>query len=150
MRTVIVLADAWWLRVWSGMTCIFANDLLESRVENPPREDLDVLLNVPGLGVREAHDQLEEFLAVLLGFGDGRRAESLEVAADAVLLFDGEAHSDKSLQQLDGVNAGDVTLTLLCPIDAADADAIWRTLFRADWLEGSGDDTALLTASELH
>jgi hypothetical protein len=56
LRTVTMLARAWWLRVWSGMTCIFANDLLESRGENAPWEDLDVLLNVPGLGVGEAHD----------------------------------------------------------------------------------------------
>lgn len=132
------------------MTCIFADDLLEGRCENPPREDLDILLNVPGLGVGEAHDQLEELFAVLLRLGDGRRAESLQVAADAVLLFDGKAHSHKSFQQLDGVDAGDVTLALFCPVDAADADAVRRALFRAYRLESGGDDTALLTASELH
>ena len=115
-----------------------------------PGEDLYVFFDVPRFGYRKTHDDLEGLFAVCLGFGYSKWSESFEVATNAVLLFDGEAHSNKSLQQLDGVDAGDVTLTLLCPIDAADADAIWRTLFRADWLEGSGDDTALLTASELH
>lgn len=132
------------------MTCIFANDLLQSRGEDAPREDLDILLNVPGLGVGEAHDELEELLAVLLGLGDGRRAESLQVATNAVLLFHREAHRHESLEQLDGVDTGDVALSLLRPPDAADTDTIWRALFRTNRLESSGDDTARLTASELH
>ena len=65
--------------------------------EDLPREDLDVLLNVARLRVGEAHNDFEELFAVGFALGDSLRVESLEVAADAVLLFDGEAHCDQLL-----------------------------------------------------
>lgn len=51
--------------VWTG--AILANDLLESSLEDLPGEDLDVLLDVAWLRVREPHNELEELLTISLG-----------------------------------------------------------------------------------
>ena len=48
----------------AGWTCIFANDLFQRRAQNAPWKDLHVLLDVAWFGIREAHDQLEEVLAL--------------------------------------------------------------------------------------
>jgi hypothetical protein len=47
----------------AGTGAVFADDLLESRLKDLPREHLHVLLNVPGFGVGKGHDKLEELLA---------------------------------------------------------------------------------------
>ena len=129
---------------------VLADDLLERVREHLPGEDLDVLLDVARLRSREAHDDLEELLAVGLALGHRQRPEALEVAPDAVLLLDREAHRDERFEQVDRVDARDVALALLLPPDAADADAVRGPLLRGDGLEGGVDGAAVLSPLELH
>ena len=63
--------------------------------QNFPREYLHILLYIAWLGIREAHDDLEELLAVCLGFGYSKWSESFEVATNAIFLFDSKAHIDQ-------------------------------------------------------
>lgn len=92
--------------------------------EDPPREHLDILLNIPRLRVRESHDDLEELLAFRLGLGNGEWTEPFEISANPIFLFDGEAHANKTFQKIDGVYASHVALIFALPIDATDANAV--------------------------
>ena len=115
-----------------------------------PRKDLNILLDVPRLWRRKAHDGLEEVLAVGFGLGDGERSEALEVPANAILLLDGEADSDEGLEKVDGVHTGDEALLLAVPVNAADADTVRHPVLRGDGSEVSVDGTAMLHSGELH
>jgi len=134
----------------AGVTCIFANDLLQGRCQDPPWEDLHVLLDVARFGVRKPHDQLEEVLAIRLSLRHRRWAETLKVSPDPILLLDREANCDQRLEQRDRVHTRDVTLLLLRPPDAADADGVWNAVLWSDRFETRGDDAAVLLASELN
>lgn len=131
-------------------THVFPNDLLQSMAENLPGEDLDILLNVARLRIREAHDDLEKVLAVRLGFGNRERSEAFQVATDAVLLLDSKADSDQRLKQIDRIHAGDVALVLAFPHDTADANAVRGALLKSHGLEVGMDRAPSLRAGELH
>lgn len=132
------------------MTRIFADDLFERHNQDPPWENLHILLDVARLRAREAHDQFEELLAILLGLGDCRRPEALQVTSNAVLFFHCEAHGDQSLEQLYRIDAGDVAHLLLLPPDAANADAIWSSGLWCDSLKGRRNHAAGLAPTELN
>ena len=117
--------------------------------EDSPWKDLDVLLNVARLGMREAHDDLEEFFTLGLGLGHRCRSEAFEIAADAVLLLDSETNTNQSLKQVDGVDRSHVVLFLLLPQDAADGDAAWSSVLRSHWCEVGIDGATILAALEL-
>lgn len=68
-------------------TYIFADNLLQSMRQDLPGIDLDVFFNVSRLGLRETHDDLEEFLAVRLGLRHRERPEALEIPTDAIFLL---------------------------------------------------------------
>ena len=112
--------------------------------ENLPGEDLDILLDVSRLGVRETHNTFEEVFAVSLGLGDCQGTESFQVAADSVLLFHGEANSHESLQEVYCVDTCDKALFLLFPVDAADGDIVDRAILWRDGLEGRTDRATIL------
>lgn len=113
-----------------GRGAVLGDDLLERRGQDLPGEHLDVLLDVAGLGISEAHDHFEEILRVALGFADRQRLEALEVAPDAVLLLDREAVGCRHelLEEMYRVDRGDEALLPVVPPDAADADAVRRPL----------------------
>ena len=118
--------------------------------ENLPWEDLDILLDIPGLGIGEAHDDLEEFFTVCFAFGDCFRMESLEIATNAILLFDGEAQSYQLLEQLYRVYASGKTFLSLFPPNAADAYAVWLPVFWCDWSKFRINGALVLRSCELH
>ena len=118
--------------------------------EDLPREHLDILFDVARFGVREAHNGLEEILAVGLGFRDSQWPEAFQVAPDAVLLLNSEADSNERLQKEDSVNTRDEAFLLFFPPDAADSDAVGRSIFWGDALEVSMDCAAILTSGELN
>lgn len=66
--------------------------------KNLPREDFHVLFNVARLGIRKAHDDLEEFFAVRLSFRDSQRTEAFEIAPNAILLLHREPNANKRLE----------------------------------------------------
>lgn len=83
--------------------------------KNFPRKDLYVLFDIPRLRVRKAHDEPEELLTVRLTLGYRLRPEAFEIAADAILFFDGKSNSDKRLEKMNCVDAGDVVLPFILP-----------------------------------
>jgi hypothetical protein len=131
-------------------THVFPDDLLQGVAKNLPGEDLDILLNVAGLRVREAHDDLEELFAVLLGLGNRKRAEAFEVSADSILLLNGKTNPDERFKQVDSIHTCHETLILSFPANAADANAVWRALLRSYRLEISVDGASSLSSGELH
>jgi hypothetical protein len=136
----------------AGISTVLANNLLEGRLEDLPGEDLDVLLDVTRLGVGEAHDELEELLALILGLGYCDGVESLEVAADAVLLLDTEpvGCGHKLLEKIDGVDRSDIAFALLRPPDTRDTDAVGRSFIDRHGLEVGCQCGALLRSTEEH
>ena len=130
-------------------TYIFADNLIEASLEDPPREDLDVLLDVARTRMRETHDQPEEFLLSGLGFCNGLGFEALEVTTNAVLLVDSESIADDSLKQVDDVHRGDVALITAAISNAADDNARLNVVVLLNWLERERYVGALLLAIEL-
>jgi hypothetical protein len=92
----------------AGVGAVFSNNLLERSLERLPREDLDVLLDIAGLWVREAHNELEELLAIRLDLGNGLWVETLEVTSNAVLLLHAKPAwcCNKLFQEVDSVDGG--------------------------------------------
>lgn len=131
---------------------VLRDDLLECRSEILPPEDLDVLLDVPRLGVAEGHDHLEELLAFGLSLADCEGVEPLQIPSDPVLLLDGESRwrDDELFQKVDGVNGCDEAFLLLGPVYAADADAVGRPLRQWHCSKGGLDMAALLRLLEHH
>lgn len=123
-------------------TYVFANDLLQSARQILPVEDLDVLLDIAGLGIREGHDDLEELLAIGLPLGNRQRAEALQVPPYPILLLYRKPSRHQLFQQVDGVDAGHETLVLLLPVNAADADALGGPVFRCNRVEAGRDGAA--------
>ena len=115
-----------------------------------PREYLHVLLDIPWFRVREAHDNLEEVFAVGFGLGDSQGSESLEIAANAVLLFDLKAKGHQGLQEIDRIDACDKALFLLFPPDATNADAVWRSVLERDRFEVGVDRASILRPPKLY
>jgi hypothetical protein len=115
-----------------------------------PRKNFDILLDVAGLRSRETHDDFEKLFAVCLGLGDSKRTESLEVAADSVLLLDRETNAYKGLEKVNGVHAGNVALILALPGDAADANAVLGAVLGSDRLKIGMNSASDLVACELH
>lgn len=129
---------------------VLGDDFAERHAQRLPGEDLDVLLNVAGLGLREAHDELEKVLGRRLLLGHSQRVVALQVAPDAVLLFNGELAVDQLLQQVDGVHAGDDALALLVPVDARHARHAGLVVLKRQRHKLHLDDRVLLDALELH
>lgn len=98
--------------------------------------------------MRKAHDNLEKFFALRSGFRDGHGTESLQVASDAVLLLDGEANPNEGLEEVDGVNRGDIKFISLFPPDAANADAARSSVLRCHWLKLCMDGAVALRPFE--
>lgn len=115
-----------------------------------PRKHLDILLNVAGFWVREAHDDLEELLAIWLGLGNRQRAESLEVAADSVLFLYREANIDQLLQQVNRIHAGNEAFVLVFPPDTTDTYAARCSSFWGDGRKGCRYGTAMLRPLEFY
>lgn len=114
------LAHHWGRNRRAGIDAVLANNLLEGRFKNFPWEYLDVLLNVAGLGVGKAHDDLEELLAIWLSLGDCLRMEAFQVTANTVLLLDTETvrRGDQLLEKVNSVDRCDITLAFFGPPDA--------------------------------
>lgn len=129
---------------------VFADYLLQRMSKNLPWKDLDILLDVSRLGIREAHDGFEEIFAFGLGFGDSQWSEAFQVTSDAVFLLHGEADSNKGLQKEDSVNARDKAFFFLFPPNATDRDAVGRSIFWSDALEVGMNCAAILTPGELN
>lgn len=127
---------------------ILANDLLECHRQDLPREDLDVLFDIPRLRIGEAHDNLEEVLTVRLALGHCERLEALEVPSNTILLFDSEASSNERFQKQDRVDARDKCLFLLLPPDAVDGAGVIFPFVLTDHLEAGMDVIALLLPLE--
>jgi hypothetical protein len=128
-------------------SAVLGDDLLEGLVQYSPREDLDVLLDVPRLGGTKAHNDLEELLALGLGLADGDGMETLEVSTDAVLLFDGEARRwccDELFEEVDSIHRRHKELLLLSPVNTTDKDAVRGSLVDADRPEGALQLAAVL------
>lgn len=88
-------------------THVFGENLLKRLTQEMPIEHLEVLLNVPGLGIRELHDTLKEFSKTGLVLGNRGRAEALEIASDTVLLLDGKLAVRQTLEEVDDVDGCD-------------------------------------------
>lgn len=131
-------------------THVFPDDLLQGVAQNLPGENFDILLDVAGLRSREAHDDLEELFAVLLGFRNSKGSEAFQISTNTVLLLDSETYTNERLEQVDGVNACDEALILAFPANAANANAVWGPLFRGHGLEISIDGASSLSPGELH
>lgn len=111
---------------------------------NLPRKDLDVLLNVPGFGIRETHDDFEKLLAVRFRLRHRQWPKALEIPTDAILLFNRKTDRDQRLEQVNRVHARDKAFFLLFPPYAAYTDAVWRSLFGRDWFEIRVDGASAL------
>ena len=99
--------------------------------------------------MREAHDDLEEFLALGLGLGYRHWSEPFEVATNTILLLNGEPNTDQRFEQVNGVNRGNVKLVSLLPPNTGNANAAGLTVLRRDWTELSGNAAVGLVTSEL-
>lgn len=115
-----------------------------------PWENLDVFLDIPRLRIRKPHDDFEKLFTVSFGLGYRERSEPFEVTSNPVLLLNGEAHSDERLKQEDRVNARHVTVFLLLPPDAADADTVGLTVLWCHGLKVGMDGASVLSPSELN
>lgn len=131
-------------------TYVFANDLLQGKAQDSPRENLDILFDVTRLRGREAHDDLEEFFAVGLGLGDREGTESFQVTTNAILLLNGESDVDEGLEQVNGIHTGDIALIFTFPCNAANADALGDPLLGRHGLECRMDGASGLGPIELH
>jgi hypothetical protein len=69
-------------------TYVFTDYLLQCMYKNLPRKHLDILFDV--LGIRKAHNNLEELFALRLGLGHHQRTKPFQVASNAILLLHGE------------------------------------------------------------
>lgn len=125
----------------AGTNAILSNDLLESRLKNLPGKHLDVLLDIAGFGVGEAHDDLEKLLAVGLGLGHGLGVESFQVSTNTVLLLDTETgwRGNELLQKIDSVDRCDIAFALLSPPYARNADTVGWSVIDAYRLAGGID-----------
>lgn len=115
-----------------------------------PRENFHILLDIPRLGCREPHDDLEKVFTVCLGFGNSEWSESFEIPANTVFLFNCKPHSYQRFKKVDGVNTGHKAFILAIPVDATDADAVRCPLFGGDGSEVGMNGAAVLNAGELH
>jgi hypothetical protein len=117
---------------------ILSDDLLEGRLENLPGKHLDVLLDVAGFGVGEAHNDLEELFAIGLGLGNGLGVESFQVATNTVLLLNTETgwRCNELLEKIDSVDRCDIALTLLSPPYARDTNTVRWSIVDAYRLTG--------------
>lgn len=129
--------------------CVLGNNLLKRIGKDLPGEDLDILLDVAGLGVGERHDQLEELSRLRLALRDSDGAESFEVATDTVLLLNREADGDQGLEQVDAVDRGQEAVVLLSPVDARDNNAVRLTLSGGDGGKVAVDIVSVLASPEL-
>ena len=136
--------------LWGCETYIFANDLFEGRSQDLPGEDLDVFLDVTGLRIREPHDNFKELFAVELRFRNSHGPKPFQIPTNAVLLFNREPYSDKGLQKVDGINAGNETFIPLFPPYAADDNAFRWSIIESSGGEVCVDGATILRAPELH
>lgn len=127
---------------------IFGNDLLERSREDLPGKNFDILLNVARFGVWESHDDFEELFAVSFGLGHSHWSEAFEIAANTILLLDGEPDTHQRLKKVDGVHRSHIEFVLLLPPDATDADAARNSILRGDGAKVCVDCTAILAAFE--
>jgi hypothetical protein len=129
---------------------ILSYDLLEGRLENLPWKHLDILLDVAGFGVGEAHNNLEKLLAVRLGLGYGLRMESFQVATNTVLLLNAETGwcGNKLLEKIDSVDRCDIAFTLLSPPYARNADTVRWSVVDAYRLTGGVNGRSFLCLAE--
>ena len=132
------------------MTHIFVHDLFQGFLKDRPWENLDVLLDVPRARLRESHNETEESLVATLILGDRRRLESLEISADAVLLFDGETVANDCLEQIDDVDRGNVELFRIGATDAADHDTGFDVIILIDGGKAKVDVGTILCAPKLN
>lgn len=125
----------------AGADTVLSNNLLEGRLQNLPGKHLDVLLDVAGFGIGEAHDDLKELLTVGLSLGHGLGVESFQVTADTVLFLDTETgwRGNKLLEKIDSVDRCDITLALFSPPYARNADAVRWSVVDAYRLTGGVD-----------
>lgn len=91
-------------------TYIVGEDLFQGRLEVNPWEDLESLVNVPGLGVRVVHNVSVELLPLSLVLLERCRLEALEVAADPVLLLGRVTSRHQALQQIDDIDRSEEAL----------------------------------------
>jgi hypothetical protein len=122
----------------AGADTVLSNNLLEGRLKNLPGKHLDVLLDIAGLGVGEAHYDLKELLAVGLGLGHGLGVESFQVTTDTVLLLDTETgwRGNKLLEKVNSVDRCDITLALFSPPYARNAYTVRWSVIDAYRLAG--------------
>lgn len=100
--------------------------------------------------MRKAHNDLEELLTLGLGLGYCHWSEALEVATNTILLLDSKPNPDKSFEQEDGVDRGDIELVSLLPPDARDANTARLTILRRNWTKLSRDTAVGLSASKFN
>lgn len=125
----------------AGTNAILSDDLLEGGLKNLPGKHLDILLDIAGFGVGEAHDNLEKLLAVGLGLGHGLGVESFQVSTNTVLLLDTETgwRGNELLEKIDSVDRCDIAFALLSPPYAGNADTVGWSVIDAYRLAGGID-----------
>lgn len=129
---------------------VFADDLLQSRPQYLPWEDLDILFDIPRFWVAEPHNDLEEVLRFRLCLADRQGLESFKVAPNSVFLFHRKPVrcGHKLLEEVYGVDGCDEALVFLLPPDAADTYAVGRSLVHRHGSEGGRQTTAGLRLLE--
>lgn len=150
MREVGVMESICLNRRRGRIRCRVLRDNLFERIrQNLPGEDFDILLDVARLGVREGHDQLEEFCRFGLALGHCNRTEALEVTTDSVLFLDREPDRDQGLKEVDAIDGCQEAVVLLGPIDARDHNTIGLSVCRRNRCKCAMDVVPILATPEL-
>ena len=85
----------------------------------------------------------------MLGLGNSQGPKAFQISTNAILFLDGEAHSNKRFEKVNGIHTCDKTLILSFPQDAAYADAVWRAILGSNGAKVGMNRAAILHAGEL-
>lgn len=129
---------------------VFAHDLPQRVRQDLPRENFDVLFDIPRFRLRESHDEFEERFGVRFALRNGERFESFEISTNSILLFDRETGPDERFEEVNRVDRTDETFVPIVSEDARDGDRIRLPVVLSDGTEGDVDDVSVLLRPELN
>ncbi len=131
------------------MAYVFGQYLSQSLTEQMPREHLQILLDIARPRLGELHDGLEKPLKAVLMLRHRYWAEALQIAPDAVLLFDGEFVVGELLEEVYDIDRGSEEFLRLLAVDTRNDGVGFVVVLLAEGFAGDEEISALLEFVEL-
>lgn len=128
---------------------VFRQYLSQRLAKQVPREHLKILLDIARPRLGELHDALEEPLKTVLMFRHGHRAKTLQIAPDAILLFDGKFVVSELLEEVYDIDGGRKEFLGFPTIDTRNDGVGFLVVFLHEGFAGDEEVSTLLEFVEL-